>query len=154
MSFFVTAGPDHFRQKYSTTVYVAMLSDQPAAADDFWRLDSDKQHSHQDGCHVEENELSEWYFCREEGEDLETVGRHDLLQAHRDEAGGGSLNDGGAVAAAKIILIVLSEKSDFWVEEFPKKVISALIASMKHLKMPFQLTKIHLKDRCWRCLWW
>ena len=35
MSFFVTAGPDHFRQKYSTTVYVAMLSDQPAAADDF-----------------------------------------------------------------------------------------------------------------------
>ena len=85
---------------------------------------------------VEENELSEWFFCREEGEDLETVGRHDLLQAHRDEAGGGSLNDGGAVAAAKIILIVLSEKSDFWVEEFPKKVISALIASMKHLKMP------------------
>ena len=67
---------------------------------------------------------------------------------------GGGLNDGGAVAAAKIIFIVLSEKSDFWVEEFPKKVISALIASMKHLKMkmPFQLTKIHLKDRCWRRL--
>ena len=62
---------------------------------------------------VEEMELSEWFFCREEGEDLETVGRHDLLQAHRDEAGGGGLNDGGAVAAAKIIFIVLSEKSTF-----------------------------------------
>ena len=67
---------------------------------------------------------------------------------------GGGLNDCGAVAAAKIIFIVLSEKSDFWVEEFPNKVISALIASIKHLKMkmPFQLMKIHLKDRCWRRL--
>ena len=104
---------------------------------------------------VEEIELSEWFFYREEGEDLETVGRQDVLQAHRDEAGGGGLNDGGAVAAAKILFIVLSEKSDFWVEEFPNKVISVLIASMKHLKMkvPFQLTKIHLKDRCWRRLW-
>ena len=105
---------------------------------------------------VEEIELSEWFFYREEGEDLETVGRQDVLQAHRDEAGGGGLNDGGAVAAAKILFIVLSEKSDFWVEEFPNKVISVLIASMKHLKMkmPFQLTKIHLKERCWRHLWW
>ena len=73
---------------------------------------------------VEEIELSEWFFYREEGEDLETVGRQDVLQAHRDEAGGGGLNDGGAVAAAKILFIVLSEKSDFWVEEFPNKVKS------------------------------
>ena len=40
---------------------------------------------------VEEIELSEWFFWREEGENLETVGRHGLLQAHRDEAGGGGL---------------------------------------------------------------
>ena len=32
-----------------TTVLVAMLSDQPAVVDDFWRLDWDKQHSPQDG---------------------------------------------------------------------------------------------------------
>ena len=32
-----------------TTVSVAMLSDQPAVVDDFWRLDWDKQHSQQDG---------------------------------------------------------------------------------------------------------
>ena len=32
-----------------TTVLVAMLSDQPAVVDDFWRLDWDKQHSQQDG---------------------------------------------------------------------------------------------------------
>ena len=52
---------------------------------------------------VEEIELSEWFSCREEGDDLETVGRQDVLQAHRDEAGGGGLNDGGAIAAAKIL---------------------------------------------------
>ena len=44
-------------------------------------------------------------------ENLETVGRHDLLQAHRGEAGEeGGLNDGGAVVAAKIIFIVMSEE--------------------------------------------
>ena len=37
-----------------TTVYVAMLSDQPAAADDFWQLDWDKQYSQQDGCQEDE----------------------------------------------------------------------------------------------------
>ena len=72
---------------------------------------------------VEENELSEWFFCREEGEDLETFGRHDLLQAHRDEAGGGGLNEGDAVAATKIIFIVMREKSYVWVDEFQIKVI-------------------------------
>ena len=65
-------------------------------------------------------ELIEWFFYREEGEDIQTVGPHGLLQAHRDEAGGGGLKDGGAVAAAKIIFIVMSEKSDFWVDEFPR----------------------------------
>ena len=47
--------------------------------------------------------------------------------------------------SAKIIFIVMSEKSDFWVDEFPNKVILALIVMiMKHLKMKksFQLTKI------------
>ena len=38
--------------------------------------------------------------------------RHGLLQAHRDEAGEeGGLNDGGAVVAAKIIFIVMSENA-------------------------------------------
>jgi len=45
-------------------------------------------------------------------EDLETVGPQGLLlQAQRDEAGGGSLNHGGVVAAAKNTFIVVSEKS-------------------------------------------
>ena len=47
-----------------------------------------------------------------ESEDLETVGPQGLLlQAQRDEAGGGSLNHGGVVAAAKNTFIVVSEKS-------------------------------------------
>ena len=40
---------------------------------------------------VEKIELSVWFSQKEEGENLETVGRHGLLQAHRDEAGGGGL---------------------------------------------------------------
>ena len=62
-------------------------------------------------------ELIEWFFWREEGEDIQTVGPHGLLQAHRDEAGGGGLNEDGAVAATKIIFIVMREKSYFWVDE-------------------------------------
>ena len=38
--------------------------------------DCDKQHSQLDGCRGE-IELSVWFFYREEGENLETVGRHD-----------------------------------------------------------------------------
>ena len=54
---------------------------------------------------------------------METVGRHGLLQAHRDEAGGGGLNEGDAFAATKIIFIVMREKSYFWVDECQIKVI-------------------------------
>ena len=44
---------------------------------------------------------------------MEIVGPQGLLQARGDEAGGGggSLNVGGAVAVAKNIFIVMSEKS-------------------------------------------
>ena len=57
-------------------------------------------------------ELIEWFFLKEEGENIQTVGPHSLLQAHRDEAGEeGGLNDGGAVVAAKIIFIVMSENA-------------------------------------------
>ena len=84
--------------------------------------DCDKQHSQLDGCRGE-IELSVWFFYREEGENLETVGRHGLFQAHRDEAGGGGLNEDDAVAATKIIFIVMREKSYVWVDEFQIKVI-------------------------------
>ena len=50
---------------------------------------------------VEEMELSEWFFWSEEGEDLKTAGPHGLLQACSDEAGGGGLIDGGAVAVLR-----------------------------------------------------
>ena len=68
-------------------------------------------------------ELIEWFFLKEEGENIQTVGPHSLLQAHRDEAGGGGLNEADAFAATKIIFIVMREMSYFWVDEFRIKVI-------------------------------
>ena len=87
-----------------------MLSDQPAAADDFWQLDWDKQHSQQDGC--QEDEAKRVIF-------LQRRVRTWKLLAHKAFSKSVvmkvvvvvSPNDGGAVAGAKNIFIVMSEKS-------------------------------------------